>query len=151
METKDLQMVDSFKNLTKNIVNFFENNLYEKHDISCSELSVLKVVYESEEEGKKINITELSTILKMTKSAASQLIAKLEKKSLVKRKINIFDKKINYITLTEEAKVGYEDNQKKYSEIVNKVIESMGEKDSKDLSRLLEKLSDIIKNLGEVA
>lgn len=151
METKDLQMVDSFKNLTKNIVNFFENSLYENHDISCSELSVLKVIYESEKDARKINVTELSSILKMTKSAASQLIAKLEKKSLVKRKINIFDKKINYITLTEEAKVGYEDNQKKYSEIVNKVIEKMGEKDSKDLSRLLEKLSNIIKNLGEVA
>lgn len=151
METKDIQMVDSFKNLTKNIVNFFENNLYEKYDVSCSELSLLKVIYQSEQENKKINVTELSANLKMTKSAVSQLISKLEKKSLIKRKINIFDKKINYITLTEQAKVSYENSQKKYSEIVNKVLEKMGENDSKDLSRLLEKLSGIIKNLGEVA
>lgn len=150
MKTQDIQMVDSFKHLTKNIVNFFENNLYQKHDISCSELSILKVIHESEKEDKKINVTELSIILKMSKSAISQLIAKLEKKSLVKRKINIFDKKINYITLTETAKVIYQDNQKKYSEIADKVIEKMGKKDSEELSRLLEKLSYIIENLEEV-
>lgn len=151
MEIRSEEMVESFKNLTKNIVSFFESNLFDKDNISCSELSVLKVLCESEKENKKMNVTELAALLKMSKSAVSQLIAKLEKKGFVKRKMNLFDKKINYISTSDDARNSYEHNQKKYSEVVNQVVEQMGEEDSKELSRLLQKLSDIIYNLGEVA
>lgn len=151
MEIRSEEMVESFKNLTKNIVSFFESNLFDKDNISCSELSVLKVLCESEKENKKMNVTELAALLKMSKSAVSQLIAKLEKKGFVKRKMNLFDKKINYISISDDARNSYEHNQKKYSEVVNQVVEQMGEEDSKELSRLLQKLSDIIYNLGEVA
>ena len=150
MEIKDIEMVESFKNLTKNIVIFFESNLFEKDNISCSELSVLKVLCESEKENKKMNITELSSSLKMSKSAVSQLISKLEKKGFIKRKINLFDKKVNYLSVTNEAREKCEISQRKYSEAVHQVVDKMGEKDSQELSRLLEKLSGIINNLGEV-
>jgi len=40
MENKNIHIVDSFRTLTKNIVNFFENDLLKKNDISCSELSL---------------------------------------------------------------------------------------------------------------
>ena len=151
MELKEIQMVESFRLLTKNIVHFFENNLLNKANISCSELNVLKVLCESEKEDRKMNVTELANSLNMSKSAASQLVSKLEKKGFVKRKINLFDKKVNYISITDEARKGYEDNTIKYNEVIDKVIEKMGEEDSKQLSRLLEKLSDIIYNLEEVA
>ena len=124
--------------------------LFKKDNISCSELSVLKVLCEGEKENKKMNITELASLLKMSKSAVSQLVSKLEKKGFVKRKLNLFDKKINYISISDEARIGYEHNQVKYSEVVKQVVGQMGEEDSKELSRLLEKLSGIINNLGEV-
>lgn len=151
MEIRSEEMVESFKNLTKHIVSFFESNLFEKENISCSELSVLKVLCEGEKEDKKMNVTELANELNMSKSAVSQLISKLEKKGFVKRKINLFDKKINYISVTEEARSAYENNHKKYNEVVKKVVDEMGETDSKELSRLLGKLSNIISELGEVA
>ena len=149
MENSEIQIVDSFRCLTKNIVIFFESNLLKKSNISCSELSILKVLYESEKEDKKMNVTELATSLKITKSATSQLVSKLEKKGLVKRKINLFDKKIYYISLTDVAKKDYEINILKYNNAILKVAYEMGEEDSKELSRLLEKLSAIITNLEE--
>jgi len=91
-----------------------------------------------------MNITDLSNSLKITKSAVSQLVSKLEKKGFVRRKINLFDKKVNYITITEEARKGYEENTTKYNSVIEKVANEMGEKDSVELSRLLEKLSNII-------
>lgn len=150
MEIENIEIVESFKNLTKNIVSFFESNLFKKDNISCSELSILKALCESEKENKKMNVTELAVLLKMSKSAVSQLVSKLEKKGFVKRKINLFDKKINYISICDEARIGYEHNQEKYSEVVKQVAEEMGVEDSKELSRLLKKLSGIIYNLGEV-
>lgn len=150
MEEKEIQIVDSFRVLAKNIVNFFESYLLKESNISCSELSILKTLYESEKEDRKMNITELSSSLKITKSATSQLVTKLEKKGFVKRKINLFDKKIYYICLTEEGKSSYEDSITKYNNAILKVANEMGEDDCKVLSRLLEKLSDVIYSLGEV-
>ena len=149
MEIKDIQMVESFKNLTKNIVNFFENTLLDKTDISCSELSVLSIICENEKNRKKVNVTEIANELKISKSAVSQSISKLEKKGFVKRKINLFDKKINYISLTEDALKKYEDKRKEYNKAIFKVTSEMGEEDSKELTRLLEKLSNIICDLGK--
>lgn len=150
MVKKEIEMVEAFKTLTKNIVTFFENNLSKTSDIGCSELSVLKTIHEGEKVQKKMNVTELAILLNITKSAASQLVSKLEKKGLVKRKINLFDKKVNYISLTEEAVKKYENKHNEYQEVVYKVVNEMGEKDSKELSRLLEKLSNIINGLGKV-
>ena len=96
-----------------------------------------------------MNVTEIASILKITKSATSQLISKLEKKGLVKRKINLFDKKVNYISLTEAAKKGYEESTQKYNDAVEKVAEYMGKEDCEKLSGLLEKLTVIINNLEE--
>ena len=89
------EMIDSFKILTKNIISFFENNLFKYSDIGCSELNVIKEIYEYNKVDKKLNVTELAHLLKMSKSAVSQSISKLERKGLVKRKINLFDKKVN--------------------------------------------------------
>ena len=147
MEVENIEIVESFRNLTKNIVSFFESNLFEKDHISCSELSVLKVLYEREKENIKMNVTDLSISLKTSKSAVSQLVSKLEKKGYIKRKINLIDKKINYLLLTESAQVIFKNNQMKYKEMANKVVSQMGESDSKELSRLIVKLSDIISNL----
>ena len=146
---KDLQIVESFKNLSKNIVNYFETILLNKANISCSELSVLSVICETDKNGKKVNVTEIANILKITKSAVSQSITKLEKKGYVKRKINLFDKKINYISLTEDAIKKYEQKRNDYDFVINKVVDEMGEEDSKELTRLLEKLSNIISELGK--
>ena len=151
MEDKSIQIVESFRLLTKNIANFFENNLLKKANISCSELNVLKLLCESEKEEKKMNVTELAVALKITKSATSQLVSKLERKGFVKRKINLFDKKMYYISVTEEAKKGYEENIVKYNKVIEKVADEMGDKDSEELSKLLGKLSNIIYNIGEVA
>ena len=148
MQVENIEIVESFKNLTKNIISFFEGNVFKKDNVSCSELSILKVLSESEKQNIKMNVTELANELKMSKSAVSQLVSKLEKKGFVKRKINLIDKKINYLTITDIARENYQNNRGKYNEIVNKVVSEMGEVDSKELSRLLKKLSDIIYSLG---
>ena len=143
----EIEIVESFKNLTKNIITYFENNLFGDSSFSCSEHNVIGTILQNE--GNKMNITELASILKMSKSAVSQSVSKLEKKGYVKRKINLLDKKINYLVLTEKAKEEYAIKRKEYHEMILKVSDGMGEQDSKELSRLLEKLSNIINCLGK--
>ena len=144
---KDIEMVESLKGLTKNIIAFFESNFFKDGDISCSELNVIKTI--KQEENKQLNITELATLLKMSKSAVSQTIAKLEKKNLVKKKICLFDKKLYYIVLTAKGEIVYKEQSEKYMEAILRVSKEMGNDDSKELSRLVEKLSAIIEKLGK--
>lgn len=146
MEQK-IELVESFKGLTKSIVNFFENTLLKSSNVSCSELSVINSLIEAEMVDKKMNITELAHSLKITKSATSQLVSKLEKKGYIKRKINLFDKKVNYLIVTEEGKKECLNNKDTIDKIAKLVNIKMGDDDSSELSRLLEKLSTIIKEL----
>ena len=146
MEQK-IELVESFKGLTKSIVNFFENTLLKSSNVSCSELSVINSLIEAEMVDKKMNITELAHSLKITKSATSQLVSKLEKKGYIKRKINLFDKKVNYLIVTEEGKKECLNNKETIDRIAKLVNIKMGDDDSSELSRLLEKLSTIIKEL----
>ena len=141
------QIVVAFKGLTKNIISFFENSLIEEKKISCSELNILKTIKEVND--KQLNVTELSLILKMSKSAVSQAISKLEKKNLVKKKSDLFDKKVYHIVLTDKAEKLYLKHNKEYLETLKKVSMEMGEADINELSRLLEKLSNIINRLGK--
>ena len=150
MDVREFQMVDSFKNLAKSIGAYFDNTLLDNINISCSELSILGLICESEKKNKKINITEISNKLKITKSAVSQSISKLEKKGFVKRKINLFDKKINYLSVTKETMKQSDKKHIEHEKMINNVINKMGEEDSKELSRLLNKLENIINELGKV-
>lgn len=142
---REIKMIESFRLLAKNIVTFFENNLLTKFNISCSELAVLKLLCENE----GVNITEVALSLRITKSAASQLVSKLERKGFVKRNRNIFDKKVNCLYATEIAKQQYIENSNKYNDVIKEVADKMGEEDSNELSRLLEKLSGVIYSLEE--
>ena len=150
MGSNEFKMIDSFKNLAKSIASYFDNTLLNGINISCSELNVLGAIYECEKRNEKINITEISNKLKITKSAVSQSIAKLEKKGLIKRKINLFDKKVNYLSVTKKGVKQYEQKQKEYKQMINNVIRKMGKEDSKELSRLLDKLGSIMNELGKV-
>ena len=143
----NIDMVDSFKILTKNIVSLFEDKIFSDTELSCSDLSIIRNIYDAESEKRKINVTELSQELKMSKSAVSQTAFKLERKGIIKRNINLFDKKICYFSLTDKAKRMYESKINEYSKMVNKVNEEMGEEDVRKLSSLLIKLSDIVERL----
>ena len=148
MEQK-IDIVESFKGLSKSIANLLENTLLKNSMMSCSEFSVINALIEAEKEDKKMNITELSHSLKITKSAVSQLVTKLEKKGCLKRKINLFDKKVNYLVVTGLGKIEHDNNQERFDKIVKKVNSELGKEDSEELSRLIEKLSKIIKDLEE--
>jgi DNA-binding MarR family transcriptional regulator len=151
MQKLDIDMVESFRNLTKSITNFFEEKLLKDSAISCSELSIIKSIHDNSLKERKVNVTEIASDLHMSKSAVSQLIAKLEKKGLVKRKLNLLDKKINYIVVSKKAITIYDKTKEDAKEIILSVVNKMGEKDSIELCKLLDKLSAVINDEGEDA
>lgn len=149
MLSKDLNMIEVFKNLTKSLTNFFDVTSLKKENISCSEFRILEIICENAKGNKKVNVTEIANELRISKSAVSQSVSKLEKKGLIKRKINIFDQKINYISLSNNSIKKYEEIKEIYINEANKVLNEMGIDDSKELSRLLDKLNNIINELGK--
>lgn len=149
MQKLDIDMVESFRNLTKSITNFFEEKLLKDSAISCSELSIIKSIHDNSLKERKVNVTEIASDLHMSKSAVSQLIAKLEKKGLVKRKLNLLDKKINYIVVSKKAITIYDKTKEDAKEIILSVVNKMGEKDSIELCKLLDKLSVVINDEWE--
>ncbi|HOQ15864.1 MAG TPA: MarR family transcriptional regulator [Defluviitaleaceae bacterium] len=93
-----------------------------KYKISPNELRIIEIVGTSRKPKMMKDIAEL---MSMTKGGMTFLIDKLEKKGVVRRRQNDFDRRVLYIELTEEGEKIFEDyNRNKYA-ILYKWVENM--------------------------
>lgn len=144
-----MKMIDSFKKLSESIKMMFDNNILHNIELSISELKLLETIDSYNSENKLVNTSDLANSLNISKSAVSQCVNKLEKKGYLERKINLKDKKIGYLYLTDECKIKCEDKKIVCENIINRVVEELGEKNIIDLSILLNELSDVIEKIRE--
>lgn len=141
META--KMIDSFKNLSESIKKMFDSNI----ELSISELKLIETIETNSKNNNFVNISDLSNILKISKSAVSQCVSKLEKKGYIKRKISLKDKKIGYLYITENCKIKYKEKKELCENIVKKVVEKLGDDKILKLSGLIDDLSNVIESI----
>lgn len=139
------EMINSFKSLTNNIKSLFDSNILNNIDLSLSELKVLEVI----EENNEVNVSKIASGLRISKSAVSQIVSKLEKKGCIYRKVDEKNKKINYLYLTDNSQNVYRDKKYKCKEIIEKVVKKLGDENILKLSELLNQLSNVIESIGK--
>lgn len=144
-----MKMIDSFKKLSESIKMMFDSNILHNIELSISELKLLETVDSYNKEDKLVNTSDLANSLNISKSAVSQCVSKLEKKGYLERKIDLKDKKIGYLYLTDECRIKCEDKKIICENIINRVVEELGEKNILELSTLLNELSDVIEKIRE--
>lgn len=147
INNETVKMIDSFKNLSESIKKMFDSNIFANIELSVSELKLLETIDANSKENKLVNTSDLANSLKVSKSAVSQSIAKLEKKGYIKRKISLKDKKIGYLYLTDECKIKCEEKRKVCENIIENVVDLLGEEKILKLSDLLNELSEVIENI----
>lgn len=147
INNETVKMIDSFKKLSESIKMMFDSNIFNNMGLSISELKLLETIDACSKEEKLVNTSDLASSLKVSKSAISQSVSKLERKGYVKRKISLKDKKIGYLYLTDECKIKCEEKKIACESIINKVVEELGEDKILKLSDLLNELSNVIENI----
>lgn len=106
-----------------------------KAKLSRTEFRILWEVANEQCEGRDIISSELARRIGITRSAVSQIVAKLEKNGIVKRIGSTFDRKIAYIRLTDEATETFLQQAQQANEFSERVLAEFGKE---RLDKLLE-------------
>ena len=120
-----------------------------KAKLSRTEFRILWEVANEQCEGRDIISSELARRIGITRSAVSQIVAKLEKNGIVKRVGSEYDRKIAYIRLTDEAKETFFQQARQANEFAERVLAEFGRErldklldESREFSELCYRLAD---------
>ncbi len=94
--------------------------------LSKTEFRILWEVANEQRDGHDIISSELARRVGITRSAVSQIVAKLEKNGIVKRASAPFDRKIAYVRLTDEAAETFERQARKANDFAERVLAEFG-------------------------
>ncbi|HHW67719.1 MAG: hypothetical protein PWP07_231 [Epulopiscium sp.] len=133
--------------LTQIITNISENQssiLREGHlnyKLSPNEMRIIEIVGSSQ---KPKMMKDIAEIMSMTKGGMTFLIDKLEKKGIVRRKQNDFDRRVLHIELTEEGQRIYKEyNRSKYA-VLYKWVEDMNDSTKKIMTEEFHKVLKMV-------
>jgi DNA-binding MarR family transcriptional regulator len=108
------------------------------------EIMMLNMIKMNSSENEGVTISDLSELLEISKPAVSQMINALEDKGYVERITTKNDRRLVYVRLTESGGQCLAKELQTFLQGMAKIFDKMGEKDTEDLLRLLNKLYLIV-------
>jgi DNA-binding MarR family transcriptional regulator len=115
--------------------------------LSVTELSALGCIGRcGEEDGNADQTTHhaMHEALAVSKAAVRQMLGSLEKRGYIRREIDRDNRRKIIITLTEQGAAAVDDAEKKMDVLMSRIITRFGEKDSRNLTRLLDRFSEVV-------
>jgi DNA-binding MarR family transcriptional regulator len=94
-----------------------------------------------------IKISTLCAHTHMSMPGASQMLNSLESKGMIERIMAKDDRRVIYVDFTEKGQALLTEAMQKFLGTMDQVLEEFGERDSKELIVLLNRLSDIMERL----
>ena len=103
----------------------FAINAQRHEKYNNTEIRLMNEIVYATSSGERLISTQLASRLGVTRSAISQIVAKLEKEGVLQRVDDDVDKKIAYVELTDKSMNTYKGIVEKYSAFVGRVIAYM--------------------------
>lgn len=98
----------------------------DKKEFTRTEFRMLREIATERANGREIISSELARRLGVTRSAISQIAAKLEERGVIERVPSPVDKKIAYVRLSGRSLAAYEEQCAAAAEVIGKVVEKLG-------------------------
>lgn len=129
---------------TRNIKMAFHSDL----DNTMSDLVALKIIARNEKmENSNFYFSDIQRFLRISKPAVSQIITSLEKKELITREIDHNDRRRFIVRLTKKGQKEMKNMHEESSRMFEEVIERFGENETRELIRLLNKLTEVAEDV----
>jgi len=109
-----------------------------------SEIMMLKKIKLNCYETEGVTISTLSKLLEVSKSAVSQMVNNLEDKGYIERINTKNDRRLVYVRLTVSGEQCLAKELQSLLQKMDEMFDGMGEEETEDLLRLLEKLYSIV-------
>jgi DNA-binding MarR family transcriptional regulator len=109
-------------------------------DLTNDQHYILRYIYRAGE----CTSTELADAFEVNKSAITAMINRMVDRELIKRTRDEDDRRVVYLTLTDEGNKLFEKKEEKISELVKSFITKFEEKEIQDFLKTYEKLAAIL-------
>ena len=106
-------------------------------DLSHAEYRLLIVLKQHRAQENLRQPSELSREMDLPKPAVSKILASLEEKGYIERYCDSRDRRIVYARLTAGGEENLAEVRRNYREFYERIFEKMGEKDSREMLRLI--------------
>lgn len=138
------QIIDIYNSLQELAWHFGDHGINGKccEDLSFVEFMALKKIYENEE----ITIQEIGFNLNFTKSGATKIINRIEKKGYVIRKSSPLDGRVCCVCVTENGVKVITKIIKKYTAYIQEILSDLDTDTVKEIKTTLETLSNLAQN-----
>ena len=123
-----------------------DKNMHGVFDINPGEMFFMEEILARKLSGDNSGnwLSSMSDYLHVSKAAVSQMLGTLEKKGFITRETNPDNRREIRVSLTEEGEKRVNEMQRLFSERTDILIERFGVEDTKELIRLVDKLTDIL-------
>ncbi|MDE6274321.1 MAG: MarR family transcriptional regulator [Clostridiales bacterium] len=140
-----IKLLQTIKEM-ENLEFFSENDV-----LSKTEFRLLQEVIVEGEKGNMLISAELARRLRITRSAVSQIVCKLEARGIVKRIPDEVDRKIAYVQLTDETLALFNQQLVRVNKFMERVVKEYGEDRIAELIRSYDEFAAVMKRLqGEM-
>ena len=144
IKEKDLlieKIINNFQSIKRKIAT--EGHFMTKDvSITMAQVTVLFLLQKNSE----MNLTEISEVLGITKSAVTQLVEGLAKQKLIVRESDLCDRRIHHIKPSEKGTIYLETLRKKSFKKIFTIFEILNEQELKELEQITSKLTEHKKN-----
>lgn len=106
-----------------------------------AEKHILFLIYELKNE-RPVTISEIAAKIGVTLAAVTHQINTLEKQRLIKRLVDADDRRVVIVDLTKKGRTQVVKLKKEFAKKTRLLAEFLGEKDTRDLIRLVKKLAE---------
>ena len=120
---------------------------YGETRLNATDIRLISEVIYATQVGERLISTQVATRLGITRSAVSQIVAKLEQANILRRLPDDVDKKIAYLALTEETEEKLSAQVQEYSEYVGEIVAVFGAKRFETLLALVDEFSETVKEV----
>jgi DNA-binding MarR family transcriptional regulator len=132
-------------------LNFHQFRQHGHMELSMPAFALLKQAQMSEESGEQGSswLAGLRHHLCISKAAVSQMLGGLEKRGFVTREADPENRRTIIVKLTDEGRTTSEAVERRFDGYVDMMIERIGEKDTREMIRLIYRLADIFQEIHE--
>ena len=120
---------------------------YGETRLNATDIRLISEVIYATQVGERLISTQVATRLGVTRSAVSQIVAKLEQANILRRLPDEVDKKIAYLALTEETEEKLSAQVQEYSEYVGEIVAEFGAERFETLLALVNEFSETVKQV----
>jgi DNA-binding MarR family transcriptional regulator len=115
-------------------------------NISMAELVVLRGIKGHVFESSDLTVPHLLCI---SRAAVSKMLGNMEQKGYIKRDINKANRRKQSLSITPKGSAIVDEHEHKFTELLTKIVDEFGEKETKQLITLATKFLDTVEKIKE--